>query len=174
MRTNFLLALLFFSFNSWSKIDPPNYDFSLQSLEDFAPGKTLAEITSKIGQGETIRKEGSLITKKYSIEHLRYKFPVVVNFSQDKVADMYAVLPSYFLHDVFHQSIINRYGKQDEFKNLNGTSVYIWKNKNNLKIIYSATCTITCFPLYFSLVGLEASSGASFTPMIESLSSGHF
>lgn len=176
MWTHFLLILIsFFSIQTaFCKVDPPNYNFSLDSLENFSPGKTLSEITSKVGEGEIVRKEGSLITKKYSVEHLRYKFPVVVNFAQDKVADMYAVLPSYFLHDVFHQSIINRYGKQDEFKNLNGTTVYVWKNKNNLKIIYSATCTITCFPLYFSLVGLEASSGASFTPMIESLSSGHF
>lgn len=174
MRTNFLLVLIFCTQNSWAKIDPPNYNFSLDNLDEFAPGKNLAEITSKMGSGITVRKEGSLLTKKYLIDHRNYKFPVVVNFSQDKVADMYAVLPSFFIHDIFHQSIINRFGKQDEFKNLNGTSVYIWKNKNNLKIIYSATCTITCFPLYYSLVSLEASAAASFTPMIESLSSGHF
>lgn len=174
MRTNFLLILTLFTFHTWAKVDPPNYNFSLDSLEVFAPGKNLAEITAKAGQGETLRKEGSLLTKKFTIEHLRYKFPVVVNFSQDKVADMYAVLPSYFLHDVFHQTIINRHGKQDEYKNQNGTSVYIWKNKNNQKIIYSSTCTITCFPLYYSLISTEAASGASFTPMIESLSSGHF
>lgn len=177
MRPNFLLTTFLFltlSFKLSAKVEPPNYNFSLDNLEVFSPGKNLAEITSVAGQGEIIRKEGTLLTKKFYVDHIRYKFPVIVNFAQDKVVDMYAVLPSYFLHNVFHQSIINRYGKQDEFININGTSVYIWKNKNNKKIIYSSACTITCFPLYYSLIGTEASTGASFTPMIESLGSGHF
>ncbi len=153
-------------------MEAPNYDFSLDTLSLFFPGSSLKSIKEKYGEGDMVKNGAGLITRKFYVSHIRYKFPVVVSVVDDKIVDMYAVLPSYFLHDVFHQSLINRFGKQDNYKLYNGTALYLWNNKNNMKLYYSSTCTLTCFPLYFSAV--NADGNANFTPMIESLSAGHF
>lgn len=171
MRTYFLL--LIFSFAAIAKVDPPNYDFSLDNLKPFFPGENKQAVLSKYGEG-FILKNGFVEIRRFYVSHIRYKFPVVVTFYQDQIVDMFATLPSYFLHDIFHQSLINRFGKQDKYTNYNGTALYQWSNKNNLNLNYSSTCTITCFPLYFSVSMANPPQGVYFTPLIESLSAGHF
>lgn len=155
-----------------SKIEPPNYNFSLDQLAVFFPGTSVKELEEKVGEGELVKRSLGFVTKKYFVAHIRYKFPVIVTENNEKVLDMYAVLPSYFLHDVFHQSLINRFGKQDSYKLYNGTALYSWKDKDKMKIFYSSTCTITCFPLYFSVTTTD-NIGVGFVPMIEALSEGH-
>ncbi len=135
-----------------AKVDPPNYNFSLDTFNDFWPGKTLDSLQKKYGKGTLIKTEGSVTSYRFLVEQLRYKFPVFVQIHQNKVLDFYGRLPTYFLHDVFHQSIINRFQKQDSYKKIEQNAIYIWKNKKNARIIYSGTCTITCFPLYFTAV----------------------
>ena len=73
-------------------------------------------------------------------------------FFKDKVLDMYTRLPSYFLHDVFHQSLINRYGKQQKYELKDSTAVYRWDNTPNYTQIYSGACTVTCFPIFYTAI----------------------
>lgn len=132
------------------QIEPPNYNFSLDTLGDFYPGKKLEAIKQKYGKGEVEFDKGTAKIYKFYVSHVRYKFPVFVNIFQGESVAFFARLPSYFLHDVFHQSLINRYGKQDEYSKVGNSANYTWMNKNNLKLIYQGQCTLTCFPMYLS------------------------
>lgn len=165
------LVLFLFTLNLHAKVEAPNYNFSIDTLSNFFPGKKISEVPKELGEGQIIQN-GAVIKKKFYVSYLRYKFPVIISIYQETILDMYATLPSYFLHDVFHQSLINRFGKQDKFLSYNGTSLYEWNNKNSMNLVYSSTCTITCFPLYFS-ASITESPYRGFTPMIESLSEGH-
>ena len=144
----FFWALLFsLSPPLFSKVDPPNYDFSLDTLEVFEPGKTVKEVEQNF-QGKVLNKSGPVTLKRYYVAHIRYKFPVMVQFKEGKVIDFFARLPSYFLHDVFHQSLINRYELQDQYTKKEAQAVYIWK-EDKVRRIYQGQCTITCFPMYY-------------------------
>ena len=147
--------LIFLAVPTWGKVDPPNYEFSLDVLETFAPTKTKEEIEKKYPTSKIIADNGDTLIKRYEVTHIRYKFPVIVQYQGDKVLDSYARLPSYFLHDVFHQSLINRYGKQDRYQKLEEQAVYQWTNAKNMKITYAGACTITCFPLFISYESRE-------------------
>jgi hypothetical protein len=126
----------------------PNYNFSLDSLKIFFPNNKLDDIEKKSGKGLLVKKNGGFIIKKYFVSHIRYKFPVFVQYENNRSLDFFARLPTYFLHDIFHQSLINRYGPQNQFLNLENSSLYVWQNINGLKLVYNGSCTITCFPQY--------------------------
>ena len=153
-----------------AKVDPPNYDFSLDSFKDFMPGQTFDKIQKAHPNGKLQMKKGELSIYKYSIAHIRYKFPIFVQFSKNKVVDFHARLPQYFLHDIFHQSLINRYKKQDKYFNSEEQSVYIWNNILGNKHIYSGACTITCFPIDYSVISKQAKSITGYKPINEQLS----
>ncbi|MCO4795345.1 MAG: hypothetical protein KC493_16620 [Bacteriovoracaceae bacterium] len=151
-----------------SKVEPPNYNFTLESLSVFLPEKPLAEIEKKYGKGEVISDRNGIKELKFHVKHLRYYIPVWVQVYEGKALDFFVKLPSYFLHDVFHQSLINRYGKQNKYFNKENNSVYVWSNKDNVKHIYSGSCTITCFPIYYSgLIAKPKDGLVGYKPIIE-------
>jgi hypothetical protein len=132
---------------AWTKVDPPNYQFTLDQLAPFFPGQPASTIRGKWGKGLKLKSLGDSELWQFEVIYVRYKFPVLVQLKADMVQDMFATLPSYFLHDVFHQSLINKWGKQQNYVKKDEAAVYEW-NQNNLKITYSAACTITCFPIF--------------------------
>jgi len=153
-----------------TQVEPPNYNFSIDSLLVLKPGSDLAMIESKLGKGVVVDNGGTRQTIKFYVSQLRYKFPVLVQVFQGKVTDFYARLPSYFLHDVFHQSLINRFGKQDSYQKIEETAVYTWKNKEGAKVIYYGICTITCFPMAMTMVTLSPPNDLSnFKSILENL-----
>ncbi len=153
----------------FAKVDPPNYNFSLDALDPFKPGSTIEAVKAKYGEGEPIGKAGAVEGRKYYVSHIRYKFPVFVQFYEGNVVDMYATLPKYFLHDIFHQSLINRLGKQQQFGRKDGTAQYIWE-KDGVKHVYEGACTITCFPQYYSMQYDPMPKGAEMVkPMLSNL-----
>ena len=93
----------------------PNYDFSIDNLKVFFPNSTREAIEKIAGKGSLIKNNENIVIKRYYVAQLRYKFPVFVQFYQDKSVDFFARLPSYFLHDLFHQALINRYGEQNRY-----------------------------------------------------------
>ncbi len=133
-----------------AKVDPPNYNFSLDRFKEFFPKKDIKKIDKKYGKGEYVARYGNFIVKKYYIDHLRYKFPIFVQMNENLITDFYARLPGYFLHDVFHQSLINRFGKKYSFIKKESNSSYRWV-VDGLVHDYEATCTITCFPIFYSI-----------------------
>jgi hypothetical protein len=133
-----------------SEVKMPNYQFNLDSLEPFFPEKKIDD-----DQLQLINKSGLYLKK---IQHENYHFDVLIliNLETKIVKGMMARIPPYFLHDVFHQSLINKFKKQDKYFNENEHSVYQW-NLDQFTITYEATCTITCFPLYLLI---EKNDGA--------------
>lgn len=131
-----------------AKVTPKNYDFTYDKFKDFYPGQELSTIKSKYKNLKLINKKGAAETYETMITHVRYVFPLYIQVKDNKVIDFFAKLPNYFIHDIFHQSLINRFGKQDKFLNKDGTSFYIWKNAEGNTLTYSGACTITCFPIF--------------------------
>jgi len=146
-----VILLTLFSFNSFAKVQPPNYDFTLNKFDDFIPGTDINKVKKKFGKGVLVKKEDKLTTLRFNLIHVRYKFPITVQVKNNKITDFMASLPSYFLHNVFHQSLINKYGKQDQYHAHAGQGVYIWNKKPKNMIIYEGGCSITCHPISFSI-----------------------
>lgn len=142
------LILMFQPLNA--KVEAPNYNFSVETLSDFLPGKGVADLTTKYGKAENMNDEGGLVTNKFYVAQIRYKFPVMVQSRENIVEDFFARLPSYFLHDIFLQSLVNKLGKQTSYKKVGEEAFYVWDLKP-LKHIYSAACTITCFPIFYAV-----------------------
>jgi hypothetical protein len=168
MKDYILIFLVFgYMHHGFSKVDPPNYDFSVNKFQLFMPGKKLSDIEKVYKFKELTFKSSQFITYKFYVEHIRYRFPIFVQFKDNIVTDFFARLPQYFLHDIFHQSLINRIGPQDVYKKVDEHAVYVWKNKNGLKHSYSGTCTITCFPLYYAVRKVKNEFKGSFLPLIK-------
>lgn len=156
------LTMMFQPLNA--KVEAPNYNFSLDTLSDFFPEKKIEDLEKKYGKAEVMSSSGSVQTIKFYVAHIRYKFPVIVQEKDGRVLDFFAKLPNYFLHDVFFQSLVNRLGKQNLYKKVGEEAVYIWE-KDSLKHIYSAACTITCFPIFYTVSPIQQAS--NFRPQIE-------
>lgn len=143
-----------------AQVEPPNYDFSLDALAVFYPGQNLQAMTQEHGEGELMEKKGKTRLYKFYIAHIRYKFPVFVQVNQnDQAVDFFARLPTYFLHDIFHQSLINRYGAQQRYFLQENNAVYKWTELENMQLTYSGTCTITCFPIYLTGIAANVPQG---------------
>ena len=151
-----LLTLIIFSTlysiaPTHGEVQPPNYNFSLESLEFFRPGKTLESIQAKYGKGDLVKSDDQGKVYQFYVAQIRYKFPVLVRIKEGKSVDFHARLPTYFSHDLFHQALINRYGKQDRYFKHESNALYFWNNKDGVKHTYSGTCTITCFPIFYAM-----------------------
>ena len=134
------------------KIENPIYPvFNLDDLSPFSPGGTINSIPKTFGVGEDVKLDKALEIKKFYITHNAYKFPIWVQYFNKTIIDFYTRLPSYFLHDTFHQSLINRYGKQNIYALKDSTAVYTWEN-DSTKRVYSGGCTITCYPIYYAVI----------------------
>ncbi len=169
MKLLLICFIFLISSSSIGKVEPPNYDFSLNAFELFKPDKSMSAIKKEYGKGEPIFKSGIFITTKFYVAHNRYRFPILVQSTGDKVTDFYARLPAYFLHDIFHQSIINRIGKQDKYYKAEEQALYIWKNKKNLNYVYSGACSITCFPVYYAVYKDKYQYGNRYKPLIKKI-----
>ena len=146
-----IIWLLFISLNLFAKVEPPNYDFSLDNLKDFMPGQSLKTLKTKYKYFEEIKNSGKTQIYKTYVEQIRYKFPIYIQTEGDKLLDFHARLPAYFLHNVFHQSLVNRLGLQDRYFANNNHALYVWKNKDGVRHTYTGACSITCYPIYYSV-----------------------
>jgi hypothetical protein len=163
-----IVAILFLVNNSHGKVEAPNYNFSLDALQFFAPKASLKALQAKYGKGEVIEENSGIKMIKYYVAHIRYKFPVYVQVKDDQLLDFFAKLPSYFLHDIFHQSLINRFGKQDGYFKKEANAIYQWNNEKGVKYIYSGGCSITCFPIYYTgIIAVPDSGLLGYKPLIE-------
>ncbi len=153
-----LLLFCIFINPAKAKVEKPNYNFTFEKLKPFYPGQKLSDIQKEFKGIRLINEKKPAATYEILIRHSSYFFPVFINVIGDEVLDVYARLPNYFLHDVFHQSLINRYGPQDSYLNKDETSVYIWNDEEGLTITYSGACTITCFPIFVHMIKKDQAS----------------
>ena len=163
------LAIFLFLFLSVlqtkAQVTPPNYDFSLDQLAPFFPNNTLSDLQKKFGPGKILEEASGVKLYKFEVNQIRYKFTVLVQIYQEKTLDFYAKLPTHFLHNIFHQTLINKYGPQDEYYKQEKDAIYIWNKKTTHKHLYSGSCIITCFPRYYSVIPKEL----TFRPIIEKI-----
>lgn len=134
------------------------------------PGSTLEKIEKVYKFKELTFNDKGFKTYKFYIEHIRYRFPIFAQFKNNIVVDFVARLPAYFLHDIFHQSLINRLGNQDVYKKTEESAIYIWKNHQGLKHIYSGGCSITCFPIYYAVEKVEHKNGNGYRSVMQKIS----
>lgn len=149
-----------------AKVDPPNYDFSLTTLDDFFPKKPVAPLEAKHGKPEIVGKTHGMRTLKFQVAQIRYKFPVLVQEKDGVINDFFARLPSYFLHDIFLQSLVKKFGKQKSYKRFGEEAYYVWEAEG-FKHVYSAACTITCFPIFYAVESLQGGK----TPLLKQMTS---
>ncbi len=154
---------------AFSKVEAPNYDFTLEKLEPFTPGKSIAELPKKLGKGEVTEDKGDTKIIRYNLVHARYNFPIYVQEQKGIILDFYARLPTYFLHDTFHQSLINKFGKQTKYHRQENDALYVWENLSGMRVIYSGACTVTCYPNYISYIQVTNKKG-DFVPLIKKFS----
>ncbi len=151
-------------------MEPPNYNFSLDAFQSFKPGTSLEDIKKKYPKSELIQEKAGTQVIKIYVAHLRYKFPVFIQFKNQIATDFLARLPSYFLHDVFHASLISRFGKQDSYLKKEESALYTWRGeKDGIKRQYFGTCTITCFPVWYSEVSTQEANDKNYSPLTQSL-----
>ena len=160
-----IFFLILFPVALFALIEEPNYNFSLDQFDSIMPGTKKEVVEQKFGKGSLLKKNPETI--KYLLKHQRYVFPVIVQYDETGTTqDFYAKLPSYFFHSVFHQAIITRFGKQNQYIKGTRNALYIWDNIKGNKIIYSGSCTITCFPEFYTVIPLKQ----SLTPLLNSFS----
>lgn len=145
----FLIFFLTPVFISHAKVDAYNYNFSLDQLRPFYPGNRISDIKDLV----ILTKKDGYSLGRTEIVYQRYKFFVYIQANQGVILDFFARLPSYFLHDLFHQALINRLGKQTSYIKKESAALYTWKTSDGLTHYYQGTCTINCFPEFYSVVG---------------------
>ncbi len=154
---------------AFSKVEAPNYDFTLKKLEPFTPGKNINDLPEGVGKGEITEDKGDTKIIRYTLVHARYNFPIYVQTKKNIILDFYARFPTYFLHDSFHQSLINKFGKQSKYYKQENNAVYSWDDLEGMRVIYSGSCTITCYPNYVSYIQKTQKKG-DFVPLISKFS----
>jgi hypothetical protein len=137
---------------------PPMEAFKYEDLERFLPGTTLDTKDPKL---ERLSQGPQSELYRFLIDHNHFKIPVSIQVLKDSkiIHDVVFTLPTYFLHDPFHQELIKRWGPQDRFLNKNETSVYMWKSEKGVAKIYEAGCSIVCHPISLSLIKSPVSQG---------------
>ncbi len=166
--------MLILSQNVSAAVDAKNYNFSLDQLKAFMPGEQLATLDATNKTKTYLYARGKYKVYKYYITQLRYKFPVMVQATKKgQITDFHAKLPSYFLHNLFHQALINRLGKQNQYKLSDEHAVYVWNNVNNNQHIYSGGCSITCFPIYYSVKTNTLNADGNYHAIIKQLQNRH-
>jgi hypothetical protein len=159
-----LLCLIFFLQTPKIFSQEPNLtnQFSLDIFNPFLPGKTLQKDNNYL---PLFKKSGYTLGLVY-IKHQSYQFPLFIQENEGKILDIFARLPSYFLSDFIHKELIKRLGKQDFYTKKDNSALYQW-NREGLEYYYSASCTLTCFPDFYSI--LSVSYPEDFAPLIRQL-----
>lgn len=149
----FIVIIYIFTLTKFSlaQVEAPNYSFELSQLDIFMPQKPIADVIKKFPKIKEIKTKNNLQAYLVYIDYRRYKFPVYIQVKDKLITDFYAKLPQYFLHNIFHFSLIKKWGMQTSYKKVEEQAVYIWK-KDDITIIYSGACTITCFPVYLTIM----------------------
>lgn len=141
-----------------AEIKPPNYDFTLASLEPFFPGGNMEKIKSdKTIQSDLYEDNGNNKILRYKLKRANYSLNVFVQTKDDKVTDMFVRLPQHFLHDVFLTDLQKKYKKQDKYVQHDMSALYVWMNRDGNNIIYQGSCSITCFPMFIEVVSTDKS-----------------
>lgn len=168
MRVLFALLFSLSAICQTLPADDPIYpQFKFGQLAPFQVGKLVADIPAQYKPTE-INLKNALKINRYELTHLGYKFPIFVQFDETIILDLFVRLPSYLLHDFFHQSLIDNYGVQQDYILKDSTAVYTWTT-NEVKRIYSGGCTISCFPIFYTEINNSENRPADYRSLYQLL-----
>jgi len=117
--------------------------FKFEIIENFFPDKKLNEKQLKNSIGKL--KQYTLVEEKINFENFTFSGFVAAD-NNGIIHEVIFRLPTYFLHDSFYQSLINRFQKPSKYHLKSEQASYEWEKP--YFIHYEATCTITCFPIF--------------------------
>jgi len=162
----FLLKYFFFLISLiHAEITPPNYDFTLKSIENFLPGKNIEEIKKQNPKFDLFADSGDQKILRFKLLRANYILDVYTQVKKDVITDLFVRLPQHFLHDIFLADLQKKWKKQDRYVKHDRSALYVWLNRDNTNIIYHGSCSITCFPMFIEIVSTEK----SIKPMYEKL-----
>jgi len=152
-----------------AEITPPNYDFTLKSLDTFTPGKNIEEIKKQNPKFDVFEDNGEQKILRFKIIRANYSLDVYTQVKKDLVTDLFVRLPQHFLHDIFLSDLQKKWKKQDKFVRHDRSAIYVWLNRDNLNIIYHGSCSITCFPMFIEIVSTDKSVTPMYVKLNEAL-----
>ena len=151
------ILILIFQSIIHAAITPPNYDFTLKSLETFLPGKSIEEVKKTYPKYKTLEDNGDAKLFLFEIKKPNYKLDIYTQVKKEQITDLYVRLPQFFVHDILLLELQTKWKKQDSFIRKDGSALYTWMNRDNFNIIYHGSCSITCFPMFLEIVSTEKS-----------------
>jgi hypothetical protein len=149
--------VLFFISILYAGITPPNYDFTLKSLESFYPGKLIEEVKKANPKFKIIEDSGDQKIFYFEIKRPNYKLDIYTQVKKDQITDLYVRLPQHFVHDILLKDLQTAWKKQDRFTRKDGSALYTWFKRDNFNIIYQGSCSITCFPMFIEIMSTDKS-----------------
>jgi hypothetical protein len=161
-----LLSLIF---SIHAEITPPNYDFTLKSIDNFTPGKNIEEVKKENPKFDVFSDNGSQKILRFKLKRTNYTLDLYTQVKKDIITDVFVRLPQFFIHDLFLADLQKKWKKQDRFVRHDRTAVYVWLNKDNTNIVYSGSCSITCFPLFLEIVSTDKSVEPMYVKLNEAL-----
>ena len=139
-----------------AEITPPNYDFTMSTLEPFFPGASVEKAKSdKAIQSDIYEDNGNLKIVRFKLKRKNYYLEVFIQTNGDKITDMFVRLPQYFIHDLFLKELQTKYKKQDKYVRKDLSALYVWLGRDGNNIIYHGSCSITCFPMFIEVVSTD-------------------
>lgn len=166
-----LLIHIFFSLLTviHAEITPPNYDFTLKTIENFTPGKEIESVKKDNPKYDVFSDEGSSKILRFKIKRTNYVLDIYTQVKKDIITDVFVRLPQFFLHDIFLADLQKKYQKQDRYVRKDRSAIYVWLNRDNTNIIYHGSCSITCFPMFIEIVSTDKSVIPMYVKLNEAL-----
>jgi hypothetical protein len=152
------LATFFVVFSSpvYPDIKPPNYDFTMATLEPFFPGKNAVDIQKdKTIKSDIFEDNGNAKIMHFKLKRTNYALDIYAQVKSDKITDIFVRLPQHFIHDLFLAELVKKYKKQDKFVRHDMSALYVWMNRDGNNILYHGSCSITCFPMFIEVVSKD-------------------
>ncbi|MBF0205681.1 MAG: hypothetical protein HQK53_02210 [Oligoflexia bacterium] len=152
----------------------PRFDFQLEKFSILftqrdlrAVRKSLSQLGGRSGENTDLYAQISTTNKNLVISKLkifdtndsrsfRYYYVLLLQSYLDQILDFYIVFPSFMDHQFVYYNLQKKFAKVDKFARSGSSSFYIWNNVGGIKITYSATCTVSCFPLFLEGEFLDA------------------
>ena len=152
-------------FRIHAEITPPNYDFTLKSIDNFTPGKNIEAVKKENPKFDLFADNGDQKILRFKLKRTNYILDVYTQVKKDTITDVFVRLPQFFLHDIFLKDLQAKWKKQDKYVRHDRSAVYVWFNRDNNNIIYHGSCFITCFPVFIEIV----KDDKTVTPMYQKL-----
>jgi hypothetical protein len=138
-----------------ASISTPNYEFTIKTLENFLPSKPSESLKKENPKFDIIEDNGENKTLRFNFKTKNYSLDIYTQIKKDTIVDTYVRLPQYFNHDLFLKELQTKWKKQDKYFRKDQSAYFVWKNRDQMNILYMGSCSITCFPMFIEFTNLD-------------------